>query len=129
MISLFTSLIPSLFKIGDKMIVDKDKKMEFAFKVQEMTFKFMEVMLNVKTIAWVDALVKLSYAMENIIKGLFRPIGAALMTGFAIYAEVKGIELSATVEAILVGAFPAWGVDRHLDKKKPKKEPIEDDWD
>ena len=128
MISLFTSLIPSLFKIGDKMIIDQDKKQEFAFRVQEMTFKFMEAMLAAKTIAWVDALVKLSYAMENIIKGLFRPIGAALMTGFAIYAEVKGIELSATVETLLVGAFPAWGVDRHLDKKKPKKPEEDEDW-
>ena len=128
MISLFTSLIPSLFKIGDKMIVDQDKKQEFAFKVQEMAFKQMETLINAKTYPFVDALVKLSYAAEQIVKGLFRPIGAAIMTGFVIYAEVKGIELSGTVETILISAFPAWGASRHAEKKKKKEVIDDDDW-
>jgi len=121
MLSLFTSLIPSLFKIGDKLIVDQDKKAEYAFKVQEMMFKQMEVMLNVKTFPWIDALVKLSYASESIIKGLFRPLGAAALTGFAIYADIYGINLSEGVELILYGAFPAWGVSRHTEKKDKLK--------
>ena len=121
MIGLFTALLPSLFKLGDKMIADEDKKSEFAFKVQEMAFKQMETLINAKTYPWVDALVKLSYAAEQIVKGLFRPIGAAIMTGFVIYAEVKGIQLSGTVETILVSAFPAWGASRHANKQKEAK--------
>lgn len=121
MIGLFTALLPSLFKLGDKMIVDEDKKSEFAFKVQEMAFKQMETLINAKSYPWVDALVKLAYASEQIIKGLFRPIGAAIMTGFVIYAEVTGIQLSGAVETILVSAFPAWGASRHASKQKEAK--------
>jgi hypothetical protein len=129
MISLFTSLIPSLFKIGDKLIADEDKKMEFAFKVQEMAFKQMEQLINAKTYPWVDALVKLAYASEQIIKGLFRPIASACMLAFAMYCEVSTIELSDGVQAILYGAFPAWGASRHIDKQKKKKVIDEDeDW-
>ncbi len=128
MISLFTSLLPSLFKLGDKMITDVDKKAEFAFKVQEMAFKQMEVLIGAKTYPWVDGLVKLAYASEQIVKGLFRPIGAALMTGFVIYAEVKGIELSGAVETILISAFPAWGASRHSEKKAKKDESV-DPWE
>ena len=128
MLSLFTSIIPSLFKIGDKMIVDQDKKQEFAFKVQEMMFKQMETLVNVKTYPWVDALVKLAYASEQIVKGLFRPLGAAVMTGFLIYAELKGIELSGLVESLCAAAFPSWMASRHIDKQKAKKPNIEDDW-
>jgi len=124
MLSLFTALIPGLFKIGDKLIEDKDQKAEYAFKVQEMAFKQMETLLSVTTYPWVDALVKLSYAAEQIIKGLFRPIITAVALGVGVYFELNNIEVSATVEAILFGSFPAWGVSRHMDKKKPK-----DEWD
>lgn len=124
MLSLFTALIPGLFKIGDKLIEDKDQKAEYAFKVQEMAFKQMESLLSVTTYPWVDALVKLAYAAEQIMKGLFRPIITAVGFGFGLYFELNNIELSATVETILFGSFPAWGVSRHMEKSKPKS-----DWD
>jgi hypothetical protein len=111
-------LLPGLFKIGDKLIADEDKKMEYAFKVQEMAFKQMEILINAKTYPWIDGLVKLSYAAESIIKGLFRPIVSAGMFVFAMYAEVHGIQLSEGVQAILYGAFPAWGASRHVSKNK-----------
>jgi len=122
MMALFASILPSLFKIGDKMIVDETKKSEFAFKVQEMAFKQMEQLINAKTYPWVDALVKLAYASEQIIKGLFRPIASAGMLVFAMYCELNAIDLSDGVQAILYGAFPAWGVSRHQSKKKEKEE-------
>lgn len=122
MLSLFTALVPGLFKIGDKLIEDKDKKAEYAFKVQEMAFKQMEVLLSVESYKWVDALVKLSYAAEQIIKGLFRPIVTAIGFGFGLYFELNNIEISGTVEALLFGSFPAWGVSRHMDKSKPKQD-------
>ena len=120
MLSLFTALIPGLFKIGDKMIEDKDQKAEYAFKVQEMAFKQMEVLIGAKTYPWVDALVKLSYAAEQIIKGLFRPIVTGIGFAFGLYFELNDIAISGTVEAILFGSFPAWGVSRHVEKGKPK---------
>lgn len=125
MLALLGTVLPGLFKIGDKLIEDKDKKAEFAFKVQEMAFKQMEVLIGAKTYPWVDALVKMAYASEQIVKGLFRPIIAAVAFGFGLYFELNNIEVSGTVEAILFGSFPAWGVSRHVDKNKPKKE----EWD
>jgi len=126
--NILTSLFPGLFKLGDKLIVDQDKKAEYAFRIQEMANDFAKTMLAVKSYPWVDALVKLAYASEAIIKGLFRPIVATCMFAFAVYAETHAIELSATAETLLYGAFPAWGASRHVDKqrKKPKK-PIEED--
>lgn len=124
MLSLFTALIPGLFKIGDKLIEDKDQKAEYAFKVQEMAFKQMETLLSVTTYPWVDALVKLSYAAEQIIKGLFRPIITSVALGFGIYFELNEITVSPIVEGVLFGSFPAWGVSRHLDKNKEAKQ----DW-
>ena len=132
MVSLFTSLIPSLFKLGGKMIKDADKQMEYAFKVQEMAQELALKLMDTKTYPWIDGLVKLAYASEAIVKGLFRPLGAAVMTGFVIYAEIQGIELSGPVETILLAAFPGWMTSRHVEKKGKKKLPIEDfddeDW-
>lgn len=117
------SIIPQLFKLGDKLIVDQDKKIEYAFKMQELTFKAMETMLSTSTVPWVDALVKILYALKT----LFRPILGALMTAFGAYAHVKGIEISPTMHAVFDGAFPAWGISRHVSKNKPNPAPDFDD--
>lgn len=124
MLGLLTSLIPGLFKLGGKLIEDKDKKAEYSFKVLQMSQDLALKMLEVKTYPWIDGLVKLSYAGEQIIKGLFRPIVTAIGFAFGLYFELNEIEVSATVEAILFGSFPAWGASRHIEKAKPK-----DDWD
>lgn len=132
MIGLLTAVLPSLFKLGDKLIQDEDKKAEYAFRVQEMFFKQMEVLIAAKTYPWVDALVKLAYASEQIIKGLFRPIVSALALAFVAYCDYKGIALSQLVEGIMASLFPAWGASRlkeKIEKKKIKKELEEDeDW-
>jgi len=124
-------MLPSLFKLGGKMIKDQDKQMEYAFKALEMSNNLALKLMDTKTYPWIDGLVKLAYASESIIKGLFRPLGSAAMLGFAIYAEINNIDLSAGVEAILYGAFPAWGASRHVAKKdeaKSKTIDFEDDW-
>lgn len=116
------SLVPGLFKLADKFIEDKDKKAEFYVQM-------MNKMLDTKTYPWVDALVKLSYASEQIIKGLFRPIGAALMTAFGVYCHLKGIDIGPTAQVIFDGALPAWGTSRHIEKsaqKEKKPDPFED---
>ena len=131
MLSLLTAFLPGLFKIGDKLIEDKDKKAEYAFKVQDMSFKMMEVMLNTKTYPFIDGLVKLSYASEQIIKGLFRPVVSA---GIFIYGlmhpelikhlhDMGGI--GDTGIAGMFAAFPSWMYSRHVDKQKEKPTPFE----
>lgn len=128
MIGLLTSVLPGLLGLGGKLIEDKDKRAEFAFKVQEMAHDLALKMLDVKTYPWVDALVKLAYASEQIIKGLLRPLGAAAMTGFVIYAEVNEIQLSGPVETLLIAAFPGWMTSRHMDKAKAKKDDSDLGW-
>ena len=126
MLGLLGSLLPGLFNLGGKMIEDKDKKNEYAFKVLEMTQELSLKMLDVKTYPWIDGLVKLAYASEQIIKGLFRPIAATVMFVFAMYCELNAIELSDTIQTLLYGAFPAWGVSRHVEKKDKSTDAWED---
>jgi len=123
---LLGSVLPGLFKLGDKMIEDKDKKNEYAFKVLEMTQEMGLKLLDTKTYPWVDALVKLAYASEALIKGLFRPIAAAGALIFVGYCEVQGIELTPTIEAVMVSLMPAWGISRY--KEKQKKNDSEIGW-
>ena len=129
MLGLFTSIIPGLFKLGGKMIKDEDKQMEYAFKVQEMVQELALKLLDTKTYPWIDGLVKLAYAGEAIVKGLIRPLGSAGMLIFAMYCELKGIQLSDGVQAVLYSAFPAWGVSRHAEKAKKQKVLVDDEED
>lgn len=114
--------ISAIARIGDKFIEDKDKRTEFAYKAQELAFKSMEVMLTTKTVPWVDATVKILYAL----KAFFRPVVGGLMTAFGAWAHVKGMDLGA-LHAVFDGAFPAWGVSRAVEKVK-KRDKDEDEW-
>lgn len=115
-------ILSGLIQLGDKFIEDKDKKTEFAFKTQELAFKTMETLLNAKTYPWVDALVKLLYAMQT----FWRPLLGAAMTAFGAYCHWKGIDMG-NAHMIFDAAFPAWGVSRHVEKQKKIKQ--ETDWD
>ncbi len=117
MLSLLTSIIPRLFKIGDKLIVDKDKKMEYAFKVQEMTFNLMEKIITMKTIPWVDAFVKILMTFVT----LARPLGSFALTLIGLYSHYKQLPIPETVNYALDGAFPAWMGLRERDKSHKRK--------
>lgn len=118
----FLSVINGITKLGSELIEDKDKKNEFAFKTQELAFKAMEIMLSTKTVPWVDALVKIMYAAQT----FWRPMATLAMTMFGAYCHVKGIELGDS-QYIFDGAFPAWGVSRHVEKQAKLKQ--KDVWD
>ena len=123
--SLIMSGLSLVGKLGDKLIEDKDKKTEFAFKTQELTFKTMEVLLQTKTYPFVDALVKLMYAAKVFI----RPIGSLAMAGFAAYCAVNNIELNEVIQTTLFGAPVAWGVSRHVEKKRKGGGEVSEDED
>lgn len=108
-----SAIITGLISIGKEFVEDKDKKNEFADKA-------MDRLLGTTTYKWVDALVKLSYASEQIIKGLFRPIGSMLLAGFAAYCSIKGIILPEAAQVLLFGAPVGWGLSRHTEKKNQK---------
>lgn len=134
MINAVLAAISVVGKIGGKMIPDADKKVEFAFKLQEMTNDFMKAMLAAKTYPWVDALVKLAYASEAIIKGLFRPVVASglFIWGLANPEDVAKLQqfgvMGEGAIGVIFGSLPAWGVDRGLEKRrKAKKQPVFED--
>lgn len=112
------SIVPSLFKMGDKLIEDKDKRNEYAFKVMEMSNDLALKLLDTKTYPWIDGLVKVAYASEAIVKGLLRPLGSLALAGFAAYCDINSIELSGAVETLLYGSPLAWGYSRHQEKRK-----------
>lgn len=111
-------LIESAINLGGKFIKDEDKQTEFAYKT-------LETMLQSRTYRWVDGLVKLSYAAEQITKGLLRPLGSVGMFCFAAYCSINNIELNEGLQTMLYGAPMAWGYSRHNLKGKPK--PLNDD--
>lgn len=123
------SIIPGLINLGSELIEDPDKKAEYASKALEMQIELQKAMLQTKTNPKVDAIVKLAYAGEAIVKSLFRPIGALLMFGFAAYCQLNDIQLSEAMQGILFGSPLAWGYSRHQEKKEAaKKRPQEDLW-
>jgi hypothetical protein len=124
-------MIPGMFKLGGKLIEDKDKKAEYAFKVQEMMQALAFKLLETKTYPWIDGLVKLSYAAESIVKNLFRPVASAGLFLYAM-ANPEMLEQLHAMGAIgdagiagMFGAFPGWMASRHSEKKK---KPVDDDW-
>ena len=118
MIGLIDSLIGAAANIGGKLIEDKDKKAEFAFKTLELAQRAMEVLLNTKTYPWIDGMVKLLYGVKELIVPMFRPVGSFAMAAFAAYCDTHGIPLSDTVSTLLYGAPVAWGTSRHIEKSR-----------
>jgi hypothetical protein len=111
------SLIGQVIGLGSELIEDKDKRNEFVFKSQEMSFQLLGQLLTTKTVPWVDAVVKILMVG----KAFVRPLGGALMTAFGAYAHFKGIEIPPAMHAIFDGALPAWGVSRHAEKREKIK--------
>lgn len=108
---IFTSLIG----LGGELIEDKDKRNEYNMKIMESRNKLDMAILQMKTHPKVDAFVKVLFALNS----LWRPALGASMTIFGIYAHLKeGIDLSVASQAIFDGAFPAWGLSRHVEKNK-----------
>ncbi len=119
------AIISGIFSIGDKMIVDQDKKVEFAFKTQEILFDLLGKLIAAKTIPWVDALVKLMVASV----ALARPIGSFALTLIGIYLDMNEYPVSETMNTALEAAFPGWMAARQYDKgkKKSNKQLIEEE--
>ena len=136
MLQIIPALLGGLTRLADKLIVDKDKKAEFAFKSQEMTHELSLKLLDMKTYPWIDGLVKLAYASGAIVKGLFRPIVSAGLIGYALYdpTVIDKLHNMGTVgDAILTaifGSFPGWMVSRHVEKKQKQQKTNDnfEDW-
>lgn len=114
---MILSLVDAALQIGKELVEDKDKKAELAYST-------MEKLLSSKTYRWVDGLVKLSYAAEQIVKGLIRPLASVTMFVYGVMnpdvlAQLHALGTAGDVGiAAMLGSAPAWGVGRHIEKKK-----------
>lgn len=130
MLALLAGVLPAIFKLGDKLILDQDKKAEYAFKVQEMSFSLISSIVTMKTIPWVDAFVKILAITVT----LARPIGSLYLTikgiDMAVAENAAGQEIS-MLSGSLAAAFPTWGGLREVNKSRQHKEKLaaKDPWD
>lgn len=118
MFGWLTTLISPVANIADKLVMDKDKYAELQFKRVELKHDKEMKLLETTTTPTIDAWVKLLMAFKDVILPMFRPVGSAAMSGFAIYCRIEGIELPPTAEALMAAAFPGWMTSRHMGKKK-----------
>lgn len=112
-----------IFDLISEAIPDPDKRRELEAKLSEARTKVDELIIQTATVPWVDAFVKILYALERFIGSLWRPLGAAAMTAFGMYAHYKGITIDPMLHTVLDGAFPAWGASRHMAKARKPREP------
>lgn len=117
MINMLLPLLTQGLKVGGKLIVDKDKQAEYAFKSQEMMFKLAEKSLAVTTYKWVDAVVKIMAATL----AFGRPLGGFALTVWGVYLHIEGVEIPEIVHYAMDGAFPAWGLARESEKRRKHK--------
>lgn len=127
MLAALMSLFGVVGSLGGKLIEDKDKKTEFAFKTLELSEKAMEAILNTKTYPWIDGIVKLMYGLKELIIPMFRPLGSIAMAVFGAYCVTHNVHLPDALSTALFGAPLAWGVSRHVEKKA--KAVVKDDSD
>jgi hypothetical protein len=116
-VSAIVGLVSQIVSVGSELIEDKDKRNEFAFQSQKLSFELLGQLLSTKTIPWVDALVKIILTLKVFI----RPVVGAAMTAFGAYAHYKGIQIEPAMHAIFDAAAPAWGISRHQEKKEKVK--------
>jgi hypothetical protein len=118
-------LFSGLIGIGKELIVDKDKQIEYAFKLAELQSNMTEKMLTMQTTPWVDGAVKVIYAIKELVIPLLRPvfgIGAAIY-GASHPNEMLWLhkELGVVGDGIVTtmfGSMPAWMYSRHKQKMK-----------
>jgi hypothetical protein len=110
-------IIESALGIGMKYMESQDKK-------EQLALDTVKTMLESKTYRFVDAVVKLSYAAEQITKGLLRPLFSIGMfvyglTNVDVMKELVELGLvGETAVAAIFGSAPAWGYSRHKEKAK-----------
>lgn len=109
-------IIEGALGIGMKYLESQDKK-------EQLALDTVKAMLESKTYKFVDALVKLAYASEQIMKGLIRPVFSC---GLFLYGLLNPEQLVKLHElgtvgdmgiATIFGAAPAWGYSRHKEKQ------------
>ena len=128
-----TSVAKGLIGLADQAITDKDKRIEFQYKVLDRTYQFYEKILATPTNPKLDAIIKFFLVFGTAFKGILRPVGAFLLTAGVLYLRSEGIEIPEYIEIAMASAFPGWMASRHkekIEKQKIKQKQLDTDfWD
>lgn len=120
------TIFADLFSIVKEITPDVDKQLELTIRLAQARMDFERTILQQQTTPWIDATVKLAMAGEQIVKGLFRPIGSFCMAGFAAYCIINAIDIPTWAEPVMtmMGVSPAaWGLSRYFEKAKAQAMP------
>ena len=117
LITAVSGVLDSGLKIVDQLVQDKDKVAEYAFETQKLKLQFIEKLVLMNTLPWVDAMVKVMFALL----ALARPIGSLYLTIIGVdmaQAEIEAGDAISTVSGGLSAAFPAWMGAREVHKRR-----------
>jgi len=120
LLSTVGAIFSDLFGIVKEITPDVDKQMELTVRLAQARMDFERTILQQQTTPWIDAIVKLSMAGDQIVKGLLRPLGSFAMAGFAAYCVINAIDIPTWAEPVmtLMGVSPAaWGLSRYFEKR------------
>lgn len=112
-----------LIGLASEFIEDKDKRNAFEFEAKTLQLQTIQTLLSTQTVPWVDAVVKLIYAMIS----LGRPLAsfAAFFIGVFNPDLIQQLHSVGTVGDVAIGAIfgsaPAWGYSRHVEKRDQRK--------
>jgi hypothetical protein len=118
------NIFQSVVDIIKELVPDKDKQLELITQVKQQEIEMTKVLVSQSTVPWVDATVKLLYAISNLAKEHWRPLVSA-------YLFLHGISHPELIQQLhnlgfggdtaitsIFGAFPGWMYSRHIDKSK-----------
>jgi len=121
---MWTAALPlfgRVFDVIDQLVEDKDLKLQLTKEMRQLEISSMETLVKTQTTPWVDALVKLMYASVALVRPL-TSVGVFLF-GLAFPEKLSALyeidqTLGTVAGAAVFGSAPAWGISRHLEKKK-----------
>ena len=117
----FSGAIESALDIVDQAVDDGDLKAKLTTEIRKVELNAMQELIKTQTTPWVDALVKLMYASVALIRPL-TSVGVFLF-GLIFPEKLSALyaidqTLGTVAGAAVFGSAPAWGISRHLEKKK-----------
>ncbi len=127
LIPVIGSLFGKIFDTVQEVVPDKDKQLELTTKLMQHQLSFQQVLIQQTTVPWVDATVKLLYALSDLFKQNWRPVvsAAAFIYGLLNPDLIKELHAlgaggDAAVAAIF-GSFPGWMLSRHASKRNGRE--------
>lgn len=124
------ALIPILGSLANKIadtvkevVPDKDQQLQLTTQLLQHQLEFQRALIQQQTIPWVDATVKILYALSDLVRSNWRPLvsAAAFFWGLLHPEQIRELVAAGGVGeaavAAIFGSFPGWMLSRHITKR------------